>query len=143
MLLPGLLAAFSYELSMFLHLYNSIYIIVHAMSVLQSQERLPLLQGTLVGLLAAFNYELSILHTASRLTSADAFRTLHALYRERTHPLSLSPGAAAAGEVLFVKDAFTTCLCVCGLPKILHTPIPWRCHIAPLRKVMRCCCSEI
>ena len=45
-------------------------------------------QGTLVGLLAAFSYELSILHTASRLTSADAFRALHALYRERTHPVS-------------------------------------------------------
>ncbi|CAL8466179.1 g5715 [Coccomyxa elongata] len=44
-------------------------------------------KGTLVGLLAAFSYELSILHAAARLTHADAFRTLHALYRERTHPL--------------------------------------------------------
>jgi hypothetical protein len=52
-------------------------------------------QGTLVGLLAAFSYELSILHAASRLTSADAFRTLHALYRERTH--TLHP-AGALGE---------------------------------------------
>lgn len=52
-------------------------------------------QGTLVGLLAAFSYELSILHTASRLTSADAFRTLHALYRERTHPVALSSSSTA------------------------------------------------
>lgn len=54
------------------------------------------MQGTLVGLLAAFSYELSILHAAARLTHADAFRTLHALYRERTHPLSSSAAAAAA-----------------------------------------------
>lgn len=52
-------------------------------------------QGTLVGLLAAFSYELSILAAASRLTSADAFRTLHALYRGRTHPL---PSPVAPGE---------------------------------------------
>ena len=57
-----------------------------------------LLQGTLVGLLAAFSYELSILHTASRLTSADAFRTLHALYRERTHPVVASYASAAPGS---------------------------------------------
>lgn len=54
------------------------------------------LQGTLVGLLAAFSYELSILRSAARLTSADAFRTLHALYRERTQPLTKGPAAAAA-----------------------------------------------
>ena len=53
-------------------------------------------QGILVGLLAAFSYELSILHAALRLTSADAFRTLHALYRERTHPLSDTTTAKAA-----------------------------------------------
>jgi hypothetical protein len=53
-------------------------------------------QGTLVGLLAAFSYELSILHTASRLTSADAFRALHALYRERTHPVSAAFPASDA-----------------------------------------------
>ena len=58
------------------------------------------MQGTLVGLLAAFSYELSILHTASRLTSADAFRTLHALYRERTHPVALSPGSALSSSTL-------------------------------------------
>ena len=58
------------------------------------------MQGTLVGLLAAFSYELSILHTASRLTSADAFRTLHALYRERTHPVALSPGSTAPSSML-------------------------------------------
>ena len=46
------------------------------------------IQGTLVGLLAAFSYEVAILRSASRLTAADAFRQLHALYRERTHPLS-------------------------------------------------------
>ena len=59
-------------------------------------DRLPFVQGTLVGLLAAFSYELSILHTASRLTSADAFRTLHALYRERTHPVAMSTGGHAS-----------------------------------------------
>jgi hypothetical protein len=59
------------------------------------------IQGTLVGLLAAFSYELSILHAAARLTHADAFRTLHALYRERTHPLppppTVGPSASADG----------------------------------------------
>lgn len=56
-----------------------------------------------MGLLAAFSYEVAILRSASRLTAADAFRQLHALYRERTHPLSppplqqLSSGAGAAG----------------------------------------------
>lgn len=59
------------------------------------------IQGTLVGLLAAFSYELSILHAAARLTHADAFRTLHALYRERTHPLPppfiVGPAASADG----------------------------------------------
>ena len=66
------------------------------------------MQGTLVGLLAAFSYELSILHTASRLTSADAFRTLHALYRERTHPVALSSDDMASssntGGALFAED---------------------------------------
>lgn len=57
-------------------------------------------QGTLVGLLAAFSYELSILHTASRLTSADAFRTLHALYRERTHPVAMSSGGLASSSTM-------------------------------------------
>ena len=62
-----------------------------------------LLQGTLVGLLAAFSYELSILQTASRLTSADAFRTLHALYRERTHPVAASYASAAPGSLVKVS----------------------------------------
>ncbi len=53
-----------------------------------------------MGLLAAFSYELSILHTASRLTSADAFRTLHALYRERTHPVAMSSGGLASSSTL-------------------------------------------
>jgi hypothetical protein len=54
-----------------------------------------------VGLLAAFSYELSILHSAARLTSADAFRALHALYRERTQPVAkrgAGVAAAAAGD---------------------------------------------
>ena len=60
------------------------------------------MQGTLVGLLAAFSYELSILHAAARLTHADAFRTLHALYRERTHPLpapTAVPSTSADGAL--------------------------------------------
>ena len=65
-----------------------------------------LLQGTLVGLLAAFSYELSILQTASRLTSADAFRTLHALYRERTHPVAAPHGSAAPDSMSQGECAF-------------------------------------
>ena len=61
-----------------------------------------------MGLLAAFSYELSILQTASRLTSADAFRTLHALYRERTHPIAAphagaAPGSLGEGECAFLR----------------------------------------
>ena len=63
------------------------------------------LQGTLVGLLAAFSYELSILAAASRLTSADAFRTLHALYRERTHPLAHPGGVPSGGDSTAPADA--------------------------------------
>lgn len=59
------------------------------------------MQGTLVGLLAAFSYELSILHAAARLTHADAFRTLHTLYRERTHPLPAPIGVPSSDGVLF------------------------------------------
>ncbi len=54
-----------------------------------------------MGLLAAFSYEVAILRSASRLTAADAFRQLHALYRERTHPLSpplRQPDAGQAGR---------------------------------------------
>ena len=69
------------------------------------------LQGTLVGLLAAFSYELSILHTASRLTSADAFRTLHALYRERTHPVSAAfPLSEAPSSSTGEGGAMTLCM---------------------------------
>lgn len=71
------------------------------------------MQGTLVGLLAAFGYELSILHAAARLTHADAFRTLHALYRERTHPLPAPLAVTPTDGVLFRLLSMrqrTTCL---------------------------------
>ena len=67
--------------------------------MIDSKLRDSCIQGTLVGLLAAFSYELSILHSAARLTHADAFRTLHALYRERTHPLPAPASAASADGV--------------------------------------------
>lgn len=48
-------------------------------------------KGTLLGLLGAYSYEFSILTAASRLTTADAYRTLHTLYRARTHATETVP----------------------------------------------------
>lgn len=48
-------------------------------------------KGTLLGLLGAYSYEFSILTAASRLTTADAYRTLHSLYRARTHATETVP----------------------------------------------------
>ena len=53
-------------------------------------------KGPLVGLLAATSYETAILAAAARLASADAFRTLAALLRQRTHPRIVA--AAEAGN---------------------------------------------
>ncbi|KAK9788705.1 hypothetical protein WJX73_001767 [Symbiochloris irregularis] len=50
-------------------------------------------KGTIQGLLAAYNYELSILQSANRLVAADAFHSLHALYRRRTRCLPASAHA--------------------------------------------------
>jgi hypothetical protein len=59
-------------------------------------------KGPLVGLLAATSYETAILAAAARLASADAFRTLAALLRQRTHPRAVvaadAGGAPDAGD---------------------------------------------
>ncbi|KAK9804391.1 hypothetical protein WJX72_010740 [[Myrmecia] bisecta] len=57
-------------------------------------------KGTLLGLLAAYNYEFSILKAANRLMAADAFRTLYALYRSRTHPTEQVLAAAHRAHAL-------------------------------------------